>query len=117
MNYKDLKIKLLSYNKTRIDFPFDDVTAVFKVFDKMFALVALDSHPLRITLKCKPEDAEALRSLYKSITPGYHMDKRHWNTVIPDNSIPPEVLDEMIEDSYWLVVRGLKKSEREQLKD
>ena len=115
MNFKTLKAYILEKKEVREDFPFDEHTLVFKVLDKMFALVSLDDTPLRINLKCDPEHAEALRAIYPSVLPGYHMNKRHWNTVILYNSIPDNVLLEMIDDSYALVVNGLKKEERNRL--
>jgi predicted DNA-binding protein (MmcQ/YjbR family) len=115
MTHKQLEEYLLSKLKSRIDYPFDDVTPVFKVFNKMFALVSTDENPLRINLKCDPADAEALRGMYRAIIPGYHMNKRHWNTIILDDTVPAELLYELIDHSYDLVVKTLKKSEREQL--
>ena len=96
------------------DFPFDEKTLVMKVGNKIFALFGSEK-PLRINLKCDPLTAIGLREKYKSIIPGYHMSKKHWNTVIIDSSIPDKEILGMIDDSYNLVVNGLKKSEREKL--
>ncbi|MBN2280154.1 MAG: MmcQ/YjbR family DNA-binding protein [Candidatus Marinimicrobia bacterium] len=115
IGYEELKTKLLKYKKATLDFPFDDVTACFRVINKMFALVAMDEDPLRINLKCDPNDAEALRSLYTAIIPGYYMNKKHWNTIILDGTLPVELIDDLIEDSYRLIVKSLKKSDRDQL--
>ena len=94
------------------EFPFDAVTLVVKVGGKMFALVGLDEEPLRLNLKCLPEQAEILRQLYPAVIPGYHMNKRHWNTVILDGSLSDDDLLGMIDESYRLVVQGLPRGRR-----
>ena len=96
-------------------FPFGPQTSVFKVAGKMFALSALRSEPLKVSLKCEPELAEALRDSYAEIQPGYHLNKRHWNTVSLDGSLSDEMVRGMIEDSYDLVVAGLPRAARERL--
>ncbi len=106
---------LLNKKLTTSGYPFDATTLVFKVMNKMFALFAEDETPLRINLKCDPEEAQILRGMHESISPGYHMNKEHWNTVILDGSLPDELIYEMIDNSYDLVVKGLKKSDREKL--
>jgi len=98
--------------------PFDTVTLVFKVMGKMFALLSLDipdDQPARINLKCDPAWAEILRSTYPAVIPGYHMDKRHWITVICDGSIPDKEIKLMIDESYALVVKKLPRAAREEL--
>jgi predicted DNA-binding protein (MmcQ/YjbR family) len=97
------------------DFPFGPQTSVFKVAGKMFALSALGSRPLKVSLKCEPELAEALRSSYPEVQPGYHLNKRHWNTVVLDGSLPDATVRGMIEDSYDLVVAGLPRAARQRL--
>ena len=93
--------------------PFGPQTTVFKVEGKLFALSALESEPpLRLSLKCEPELAEALRRDYEAVIPGYHLNKRHWNTIYLDGSLPDEMVVDMIEDSYDLVVDGLPKGRR-----
>ena len=99
------------------DYPFDHETLVFKVISKMYALVSETDNPLRINLKCDPEQAQVLRSMHDNIIPGYHMNKEHWNTVILDDSLPDELVYRMIDESYDLVVAGLKKSEKEKLQN
>jgi predicted DNA-binding protein (MmcQ/YjbR family) len=96
------------------DFPFDSTTLVFKVRGKIFGLMALDQDPdaPRLNLKCEPALAEILRSTYEAVQPGYHMNKRHWNTVSVDGSIPEPEIHEMIDHSYDEVVRKLPKKER-----
>ena len=106
---------LASKRGAREDYPFDPETLVFKVGGKMFALVALDKEPPRVTLKCDPMEAEALRAAFPAVRPGYHLNKRHWNTVTVDATVPDEILREMMDDSYTLVVQTLKKAEREAL--
>jgi len=106
---------MLSKQGAREDFPFDMNTLVMKAGPKMFALIGLENDPLRINLKCDPEHAEALRALYPAVTPGYHMHKRHWNTVILDDTIPDDVLYEMINESYDLVVESLTRRQREEI--
>lgn len=97
------------------EFPFGPTTMVFKIMGKMFALLAVDETPLRINLKCDPDLAMHLRQAYRAVTPGYHMNKKHWNTVIMDGSIPDAEIRKMIDDSYELVVARLNKSDREKL--
>jgi predicted DNA-binding protein (MmcQ/YjbR family) len=97
------------------DFPFDMETLVIKVGPKMFALIGLENDPLRMNLKCDPQHAEGLRAIYPAVQPGYHMHKRHWNTVILDGSIPDDVIYEMIDESYELVFKSLTKQQREEL--
>lgn len=98
-------------------FPFDEVTLVFKVRGKMFALLDITQNPHEpsINLKCEPTLAEILRSTYPAVMPGYHMNKRHWNTVRVDGSIPMPEIEEMIDHSYNEVVKGLPKKDREAL--
>ena len=117
MDFKTLREYVLKKKETAQDFPFGPGTLVFKVMGKMFALVGLDEDPLRINLKCEPDHAEVLRAIYPSVFPGYHMNKRHWNSVILDGSVPDEVILEMIDDSYTLVASGFKKSDRNRLLD
>ncbi len=93
------------------DFPFGADTLVARVLDKMFALVALDGPP-RVNLKCDPGDAEALRATYAAVTPGYHQDHRHWNTVALDGTIPDAELLELVDQSYALVVAKLTRAQR-----
>ena len=112
MDFTTLKNYLLSKPGAVEEFPFDTVTLVIKVGGKMFALVGLNNDPLRLNLKCDPAKAEILRELYPAIQPGYHMNKRHWNTLILDGSIADEEILAMIDDSYALVVKGLPKSRR-----
>lgn len=110
-----LRTYLLAKAATTEEQPFGPDALVFKVMGKMFALVAWQQVPLRISLKCDPYLAELLRTTYAAVTPGYHLNKRHWNTVVLDGSIPEAEIAEMIDASYELVVKGLKKGDRERL--
>ncbi|MBA2806075.1 MmcQ/YjbR family DNA-binding protein [Streptomyces sp. KM273126] len=113
MTPQELRAFCLSFNAAVEDFPFNPETSVFKVLGKMFALTYLDGRPLTVNLKCDPEDAVRLRGEYPGlIIPGYHMNKRHWNTVTADGDLPDHVVRELIEDSYDLVVAGLPRAER-----
>jgi predicted DNA-binding protein (MmcQ/YjbR family) len=96
-------------------FPFGPATSVFKVAGKMFALSQLAGSPLRVSLKCEPPLAEQLRTAHPAVLPGYHLNKRHWNTVIIDGSIPEQAIRDMMEDSYDLVVSRLPSSRRRAL--
>ena len=97
------------------DYPFGDQVAVFKVAGKMFALVPLGDTPGSISLKCDPEFATSLRNSYTGVTPGYHLNKRHWNTLTLDGSVPDEEVLELIDHSYDLVVARLTRAQRNQL--
>jgi len=112
MDLERLRAYLLAKPGAVEDFPFDPVTLVVKVGGKMFALVGLDETPLRLNLKCDPLKAEVLREYYPAVLPGYHMNKRHWNTLVLDGSIPTDDVLAMIDESYQLVVQGLSKGKR-----
>lgn len=96
--------------------PFDDETPVFKVMGKMFLLMGLDVPP-SINIKCDPEMAVDLRERYDAVQPGYHMSKKHWNTVVLDGTIPAKLMLEWIDDSYNLVVDKLNKSDKQKLNE
>ena len=114
MNIEELREYCLQKPGTDESFPFDNSTLVFKVMGKMFALTGLD-RDLSVNLKCDPEKALELRAEYPSVQPGYHMSKKHWNTVQIDGSVSDELIYEWIDDSYNLVVKSLPKKQREQL--
>ena len=98
------------------EFPFDSETSAFKVGGKMFALTNLGARPLTVSLKCEPSLAEALRTEHAAVRPGYHLNKRHWITVTLDGSLPNELVEGLLEDSYELVVEGLPKRERDRIR-
>jgi predicted DNA-binding protein (MmcQ/YjbR family) len=106
MNIESLREYCLSKKEAAESFPFDDVTLVFKVCNKMFALMNLDSD-LSINLKCDPEKVIALREQFSSVIPGYHMNKKYWNTIIIDGSVPETLICGWIDHSYDEVVKKL----------
>ncbi|MFC4331802.1 MmcQ/YjbR family DNA-binding protein [Streptomyces andamanensis] len=113
MTPQELRALCLSFNAAVEDFPFTPETSVFKVRGKLFALTALDARPLTVNLKCDPEDAVRLRGEHPGlVVPGWHMNKRHWNTVTADGQLPDRLVRELVEDSYDLVVAGLPRAER-----
>ncbi len=97
------------------DFPFDDETLVIRLFQKMFVLVNSDSIPLRVNLKCDPEKAIELRERYDAVKPGYHMNKKMWNTVVIDGRLPDTLILEMIGHSYDEVAKKLPKNLQKKL--
>lgn len=96
------------------EFPFDNRTLVYKVMGKMFALADVEEFE-SINLKCDPEKAIELRERYPAVKPGYHMHKKHWNTVAIDGSLSDRLIEEWIIDSYNLVASGLTKKLKEEL--
>ena len=116
MNIEQIREYCLKKKGVTEEFPFDEDTLVFKVAGKIFLLASLDSIPLQINLKCDPEIAVELREEYDSVQPGYHMNKKHWNTIFIDGSLRKELLLKWIDHSYDLVVAGLKKSDIKSLK-
>ncbi len=96
-------------------FPFGESTLVFKVSGKIFLLIGIDNRPLQFNVKCDPEKAEELRETYHSVIPAWHMNKKHWNTVILDSTVSARLIFEWINDSYQLVVQSLPLRERKLL--
>jgi predicted DNA-binding protein (MmcQ/YjbR family) len=115
MDAAELRAWCLAQPGAGEDFPFGPETSVFKVGGKMFALSALGRLPLEVSAKCEPELADRLRAGYAAIRPGYHLNKRHWNTITIDGSLPDQLVRELIEDSYDLVASALPRSERERI--
>ena len=113
MNHEVIRDYALSFPFADESFPFDEASLVFKVHGKMYAIFSLDDQPARINLKNDPERNIELREEYDWIIPGYHSNKRHWNTVIVEEYAPWEVIKEMIETSYKLVWQKLPKKVRE----
>jgi len=111
MNIEEIRVYCLSRKQTTEGFPFGDDTLVFKVKGKMFGLMNLEGQ-LRLNLKCDPEEAIRLREEYDAVIPGYHMNKKLWNTVIIDGSITDQLLIKWIDDSYRLVVSKLPKKDQ-----
>lgn len=121
MNIEELRDFCISKKGVTEHFPFDDVTLVFKVMNKMFALVGLhqwESGDQKINLKCNPEKANELRADYEGISAGFHMSKKHWNTVIMNNSdVSDQLVFQLIDHSYDLVVQGLTKKAKAELEN
>ncbi len=115
MNVEDLRNYCLTKKGTSEEFPFDSETLVFKVMGKMYALTGLSSPEFSVNLKCDPEKAIQLREQFPAVQPGYHMSKKHWNTVYPNEGITDEQLLEWIDHSYDLVVAKLPQSLKKQL--
>lgn len=115
MNIEEFRDYCLAFPKVTEGFPFGEQTLVFKVAGKLFALTDVDNFE-SINLKCNPEKAIQLREEFNEIKPGYHMNKKHWNTVETSGSLSDAFLYEQIEESYKLVVAGLPKKVRDQIK-
>lgn len=114
MHIEELRDYCINKKGVTESFPFDKVTLVFKVMNKMYALTTLDRE-LSINVKCDPEKSIVLRQEYEAIQPGFHMNKKHWNTVSIDGSLPIPLIKELIDHSYNLVVKSLPKKVREEL--
>lgn len=110
-----IKKYMLSKPGAREDYPFGPDVMVFKIKGKMFATLGTHEGVARINLKCDPVEAEMLRDIFASVIPGYHMNKKHWNTVILDDGVPEKEIQRMIDNSYCLVVKSLSKKDRTQL--
>ena len=116
MTARALRTLCLEFPGAYEDFPFGPEHSVFKVEGKLFAISALAASPLKVSLKCEPELAEQLRASYPdAVAPGYHLNKRHWNTVLCDGSLPDAMVRDMAEDSYDLIVAALPRVVRERL--
>ena len=115
MRPSTLRRHCLSFPGSEETFPFGPATSVFKVEGKMFALSQFAKRPLSVSVKCEPLLAEQLRASHEAVIPGYHLNKRHWNTVIINGSLPVQMIKDMIEDSYDLVVSRLPESRRRAL--
>ena len=114
MNIEEYRDFCLSFPATTEELPFDEKTLVFKVLGKMFALTDMDKFT-SVNLKCDPEKAVELREKYTCVQSGYHMNKKHWNTIIMDGEMPDKELREWIQHSYDLVVAKMPKKMREAL--
>lgn len=103
MTHKQVEKFLLSLPATRLDYPFGENTAVYKVNDKMFALISEKSYPLQLSLKCDPQLALTLRDRYETVMPGYHLNKKHWNTILLTGQLSWDEVKDLINHSYNLV--------------
>ncbi len=115
MTAAELRRWCLRHEGANEGFPFGAETSVFKVAGKIFALSALDGAPLEVSVKCDPDLAVELRRTYPEIRPGYHLNKRHWNTIALDGTLPDQLVRDLVEDSYDLVVSALPKRIRDEL--
>ena len=116
MNIEYIREYCLAKKGTTEGFPFDETTLVFKVMGKMFFLTGLNREPTQINLKCDPEYALELRDQYSDITGGYHMSKKHWNTVVIEGALEDKMILSLIDHSYNLVVKSLTKKLQAELK-
>ena len=115
MNFKQLEKYIMKKQGVTFDYPFDDIVRVYRIAEKMFALTS-EEKPLRVNLKCDPMYALELRSLYEGIIAGYHMNKKHWNTVsLEESDVDEETIKELIDHSYELIYSKLTKKQRELL--
>lgn len=114
MNVENVREYCLNKKAVTESFPFNETTLVFKVADKIFALLSLD-YPHSINLKCDPQKALELREYYEEIKPGYHMNKQHWNTVELTGTLNDKLIRELIDHSYDLVVDKLTKKVKEKI--
>ena len=110
-NIEDLRDYCLSFKGATEKFPFDETTLVFYVMNKMFCLVDIEEFEY-CNLKCNPDEAEELRAEYNGIKPGYHMNKKHWNSVYFNSDVSTKLLKELVVNSYDLVVKGLTKKDQ-----
>ena len=112
MKHKELEEHLLSFPNTWLDFPFGEGTSVYKIGHKetgegkLFAIITNNSDPLRVSLKCDPQLAEHLREKYETVVPGYHLNKKHWNTIICTGQLSDDEIKDLVRLSYDLVVKG-----------
>ncbi|WP_196885468.1 MmcQ/YjbR family DNA-binding protein [Aureivirga sp. CE67] len=115
MNIEALREYCIGKPNVSEGFPFDEKTLVFKVAGKVFAITTLDEYPMKVNLKCDPEKAIEYRETYDEITSGYHMNKKHWNTIDFEGKLSNEFLKHLIDHSYDSVILGLTKKEKQEL--
>jgi predicted DNA-binding protein (MmcQ/YjbR family) len=115
MDIEFLREYCLAKKEVMEDFPFGDSTLVFKIRGKIFLLASFEKSPLEFNVKSDPGKAIELREQYESVQPGYHMNKKHWNTVIADRTIPVKIIKEVIDDSYFLAIKSLPKKDQTDL--
>ena len=117
MDIESLRQYCLSLKATTEDMPFGPDTLVFRVARKIFALTGLDTEKCQVNLKCDPDYALELREQYADIIPGYHMNKKHWNTVYCENGLDDKLIRSLIQHSYELIVKSLPKADKEALQE
>lgn len=106
MDHKSVEEYMLSMPNARLDYPFGKDAAVYKVGDKMFGIIAEGSDPVRISLKCDPQLSKLLREKYETVLPGYHLNKKHWNTILLTGQLPWDEVQDLIRHSYNLVIES-----------
>lgn len=112
MHIEEFRSYCLSKPATSESFPFDESTLVFKVLNKVFAITGLDRSPFQVNLKCDPDYALELREQYHDVQAGFHMNKKHWNTVIFEADLDRDLLISLIDHSYDMVVKGMSKKDK-----
>lgn len=115
MDAEEIREYCLQKNGVEESFPFGNETLVFKVGNKIFLLMGIESNPIQFNAKCMPDKAIELREKYSTILPGYHMNKQHWNTVICNGTLPKKLVFSLIDDSYELILNSLPKKVRSEL--
>ncbi len=115
MTFKEVEDYLLSKPGAVLDYPFGEEVAVYKVADKMFALMPVGKSPVSLSLKCDPQLAQLLRDKYESVHAGYHLNKLHWNTIVLSGQLADQEVIDLINHSYALIVDSLPKTERDKL--
>jgi len=115
MNIEEIRNYCLRKTAVSESFPFDTETLVFKVGSKMFLLMGLNHDPIRINVKCEPHKAIELRQKYTSVVPGYHMNNKHWNTLLLNGNLSPKFIKEQIDHSYEMVVKTMSKKEKKDI--
>jgi len=115
LNYQQAKDYLLGKPEATLDYPFGPDPAVFKIYHKMFATLSMTEGKAYSNLKCDPDEALMLRDLFNEVKPGYHMNKKHWNTIHLDGNLPQGEIERMIDNSYTLVVKSLTRPTRQAL--
>ena len=112
MDHKTVEDYILSMPNSRLDYPFGEGVAVYKTGDKMFALIREAKDPVQLSLKCDPQLAQVLRDKYVEVQPGYHLNKKHWNTIVIDGSVSVKLLKEWIDHSYELVAKSFPRHKK-----
>lgn len=112
MTHKEVEEFLLSKPGAKLDYPFGEEAAVYKVHDKMFAIIREGKDPVQISLKCDPQLAVTLRDKYESVMPGYHLNKQHWNTIVLSGQLADQEVLDLINHSYNLIVESLPQKDQ-----
>ena len=108
MNHKEVEEYILSMPDAWLDYPFGEGVAVYKIGERMFALIAEGKDPVQISLKCDPALAQVLRERYETVMPGQHLNKKHWNTILLSGQLPNNEIEDLIRHSYLLATDAVK---------